>query len=235
MIQESSNRRVSRMADLDRQIVRELCDLHPCEMGQLCDNVGLNKSAFSNFLTGRRHLPEKFAPKFLRQIGLTVRGEIDPRHCFYFAVRPGLQDLAAKWISKLFPSGGEIWKIISQERRLVDEDEDEVECEVVELGVVLLNDDNVAVIRDDVHFGDVSWIPGNWTNAGQLPTGTRLLSKTTMPTRKLFDMVIQACEPTVPETSWAEVQAYAEKGGLTADDMMNYLINIHRDRALAAP
>ena len=235
MIQETSNRRLSRMADLDRQIVRELCDLHPFEMGQLCDNVGLNKSAFSNFLTGRRHLPEKFAAQFLRQIGLTVRGEIDPRHCFYFAVRPGLQDLAAKWISKLFPSGGEIWKIISQERRLVDEGEEEVEFDLFELGVVLCDGENLSVIRDDVHFGDVSWIPGNWTNAGQLPTGTRLLSKTTMPTRKLVSIVMEVSEPTVPETSWADVQAYAEKGGLTADDMMNCLINIHRDRAFTAP
>ena len=233
MIQETSNRRLSRMADLDRQIVRELCDLHPFEMGQLCDNVGLNKSAFSNFLTGRRHLPEKFAAQFLRQIGLTVRGEIDARHCFYFAVRPGLQDLAAKWISKLFPSGGDMWKINSHKQYLAGEDE--VEFEVVELGVVLLNDDNVAVIRDDVHFGDVSWIPGNWTNAGQLPAGTRLLSTATLPTRKLLSTVMKASEPKVPETSWAEVQAYAEKGGLTADDMMNYLLNIHRDRALAAP
>ena len=223
------------MADLDRQIVRELCDLHPFEMGQLCDNVGLNKSAFSNFLTGRRHLPEKFAPKFLRQIGLTVRGEIDPRHCFYFAVRPGLQDLAAKWISKLFPIGGEIWKIISQERRLVDEDEDEGGFDVFELGVVLLNDDNVAVIRDDVHFGEVSWIPGRWTKAGYLPDGSRLLSTTTLPTRKLLSTIMEFSDPVEPEASWAEVQAYAEKGGLTADDMMNYLINIHRDRAFAAP
>ena len=233
MTQRNSNRRVSRMADLDRQIVRELCDLHPFEMGQLCDNVGLNKSAFSNFLTGRRHLPEKFAPQFLRQIGLTVRGEVDPWHCFYFAVRPGLQDLTAKWISKLFQSGGDMWKINSRKQYLVGEDE--VEFEVVELGVVLLNDDNVAVIRDDVHFGDVSWIPGNWTNAGQLPAGTRLLSTATLPTRKLISTVMKASEPKVLETSWAEVQAYAEKGGLTADDMINYLINIHRDRALAAP
>ena len=232
MTQEISNRRLSRMADLDRQIVRELCDLHPFEMGQLCDNVGLNKSAFSNFLTGRRHLPEKFAAQFLRQIGLTVRGEIDPRHCFYFAVRPGLQDLAAKWISKLFPSGGDMWKINSHKQYLAGEDE--VEFEVVELGVVLLNDDNVAVIRDDVHFGDVSWIPGNWTNAGQLPAGSRLLSTATLPTRKLLSTVMKASEPKVPETSWAEVQAHAEKGGLTADDMMNYLINTQRARAFAA-
>ena len=232
MIQETSNRRVSRMADLDRQIVRELCDLHPFEMGQLCDNVGLNKSAFSNFLTGRRHLPEKFAAQFLRQIGLTVRGEIDPRHCFYFAVRPGLQDLAAKWISKLFPSGGDMWNINSRKQYPLGEDE--VECEVVELGVVLLNDDNVAVIRDDVHFGDVSWIPGNWTNAGQLPAGTRLLSTATLPTRKLISTVMKASEPADPEASWVEVQAYAEKAGFTAQEVMNYFINTQRARAFAA-
>ena len=232
MIQETSNRRLSRMADLDRQIVRELCDLHPFEMGQLCDNVGLNKSAFSNFLTGRRHLPEKFAAQFLRQIGLTVRGEIDPRNCFYFAVRPGLQDLAAKWISKLFPSGGDMWKINSHKQYLAGEDE--VEFEVVELGVVLLNDENVAVIRDDVHFGDVSWIPGNWTNAGQLPAGTRLLSTATLPTRKLISTVMKASEPADPEASWVEVQAYAEKAGFTAQEVMNYFINTQRARAFAA-
>ena len=232
MIQETSNRRLSRMADLDRQIVRELCDLHPFEMGQLCDNVGLNKSAFSNFLTGRRHLPEKFAAQFLRQIGLTVRGEIDRRHCFYFAVRPGLQDLAAKWISKLFPSGGDMWKINSHKQYLAGEDE--VEFEVVELGVVLLNDENVAVIRDDVHFGDVSWIPGNWTNAGQLPAGTRLLSTATLPTSKLISTVMEASEPADPEASWVEVQAYAEKAGFTAQEVMNYFINTQRARAFAA-
>ena len=227
-----SNRRVSSLAGLDRKMIRELCDLHPWDMGQLCEAVALNKSAFSNFLTGQRPLPEKFAPQFLRQIGLTIKGEMDPRHCFYFAVRPGLQDLAAKWISKLFPSGGDMWKINSHKQYLAGEDE--VEFEVVELGVVLLNDANVAVIRDDVHFGDVSWIPGNWTNAGQLPAGTRLLSTATLPTRKLISTVMEASEPADPEASWVEVQAYAEKAGFTAQEVMNYFINTQRARAFAA-
>ena len=160
-----SNRRVSSLAGLDRKMIRELCDLHPWDMGQLCEAVALNKSAFSNFLTGRRPLPEKFAPQFLRQIGLTIKGEMDPRHCFYFAVGPGRQDFAGKWISRLFPRGGDMWTIVSQEQ--FQTGEDEVEIDVYELGVLLCCDDKVAIVRDDVNFGDVSWIPGDWKNVGQ--------------------------------------------------------------------
>ena len=228
-----SNRRVSSLAGLDREMIRELCDLHPWDMGQLCEAVALNKSAFSNFLTGRRPLPEKFAPQFLRQIGLTIKGEMDPRHCFYFAVGPGRQDFAGKWISRLFPRGGDMWTIVSQEQ--FQKGEDEVEIDVYELGVLLCCDDKVAIVRDDVNFGDVSWIPGDWKNVGTLLSGNRLLNTSKLPTKETVFKAMYSAEPPDPKISWEVVQAFAEKTGFTARDVMTYFENALRARALNEP
>ena len=213
----SPSRRVSPIADLDREQVRELCELHPLEMGQLCEKVGLNKSVLSNFLAGRRPFPQKFAPVFLRQIGLTVKGEIDPRHCFYLAVGPGLEDLAAKWIKRLFPLGGTMC-ILYRYLRFDDPDMGEYR---VEAGVALSGDEVVAVVRDDVNFGNFSWIPGAW-KSGESLDADELLDVTRMPAKKDV-LAAMASVPTYDHMIWSEIQRVAEAAGLTGDDVLRIL------------
>lgn len=226
-----TNRRTSRITDLDRKMVRELCDLHPLDMSQLCAKVGLNKTAFSNFLTGRRPLPEKFAPQFLRQIGLTVKGGIDSRHLFYFAVGPGLEDLAAKWIGRLLPNGGNMWTIIQYV--LMHEHEIEHEnfpFESYELGVVLLGDDHAVIVRDDVNFGNFSWIPGFWKKRGSLE-GKALLDTVNLPTFDTISIAMKSGEHSEQEISWAEVQIFAGENGFTAEDVLQHLRTALRMRS----
>lgn len=204
-------------------MVRELCDLHPLDMSSLSERVGLNKTAFSNFLMGRRPLPEKYAPQFLRQIGMTVKGELDPRHCFYFVVSPGVENLASKWIAKLFPSGGRMMRII---RRDTDTRDPHTGGEHV-LGAVLSDGKYMAVIRDDVNFGNLSWIPCDWTSSSKLYAHDRLLDTVNLPTwatvNGLSDELVantQHADVCGDAVSWADFQSFAEKGGLRAQDAM---------------
>ena len=211
------SRRVSPIADLDREQVRELCELHPLEMGQLCEKVGLNKSVLSNFLAGRRPLPQKFAATFLRQLGLTVKGEIDPRHCFYLVVGPGLEDLAAKWIKRLFPLGG----TMSIVHRYMQSDDPEVDQYRVEPGVALAGGDVVAVVRDDVNFGNFSWIPGAW-ECGESLARDEFFDVTRLPAKKDV-LAAMTSVSTYDDMTWAEVQYVAEAAGLTGGDVLRIL------------
>ncbi|ABM39732.1 hypothetical protein [Polaromonas naphthalenivorans] len=210
----SPGRRVSPIADLDREQIKELCELHPLEMGQLCAKVGLNKSVLSNFLAGRRPFPQKFAPTFLRQIGLNVKGEIDPRHCFYLTVGPGLEDLAAKWIKRLFPLGGTMC-IVYKNMRSDDPEEGEYR---VEAGVALTGGELVAVVRDDVNFGDFAWIPGVWETGNSI-NADDLLDVTRLPAKKDV-LAAMASVPTYDNMIWGEVQRVAEAAGLTGDEVL---------------
>jgi len=219
----SSNRRVSPIADLDREQIKELCDLHPWEMGQMCEKVGLNKSVLSNFLAGRRPFPQKFAPTFLRQIGLNVKGEIDLRHCFYLTVGPGLEDLAAKWIKRLFPLGGTMC-ILYRYMRSDDPGEGEYR---VEAGVALAGGEFVAVVRDDVNFGDFAWIPGVW-EAGDSLDADVLLDMTRLPAKKDV-LAAMASVPTYDHMIWGEIQRVAEAAGFTGDDVLRIVKDTIRE------
>ncbi len=214
MNEKSSNRRVSPIADLDREQIKELCDLHPLDMGQLCEKVGLNKSVLSNFLSGRRPFPQKFAPTFLRQIGLNVKGEVDPRHCFYLTVGPGLEDLAAKWIKRLFPLGGTMCVVY---KNLHSDDPEEGEYRA-EAGVALAGGELVAVVRDDVNFGDFAWIPGVWESGNSL-NANDVLNVARLPAKKEV-LAAMASVPTYDNMIWGEVQRVAEAAGLTGDEVL---------------
>ena len=208
-----SNRRLSRLSDLDRDVIRELCDLHPWDMAQLCEKVGLNKSAFSNFLTGRRHLPQKHAAPFLRQLGLSVTGEVDTRHCFYFVVGPGLQELTLQWIHKLFPQGGQLFALAQGARSL--EGAGKPGQERTLLGVALVGLETVAVVRDELNFGDFAWITGQWERSGRLLDAQSLLDEHHLPEKTDVYRAIDGA-PADDQQVWAEIRQLAQNANLSS-------------------
>ena len=225
----SSNRRGSRLTELDREVVRELCDLHPWDMGQLCEKVGLNKSAFSNFLTGRRYLPQKHAAQFLRQLGLSVTGEVDNRHCFYFVVGPGLQELALKWIEKLFPQGGKLFTLAQGALSLEGAGGPGRDRPL--LGVVLLSLDAVAVVRDKVNFGDFAWITGNWERSGHLLDAQALLDEHHLSDKSAVYAAIDGAPADDPQV-WADIQRAAQNAGLSGGQVLELVNGVIRERLI---
>ena len=215
-----SNRRLSRLSDLDREVVRELCDLHPWEMGQLCQSVGLNKSAFSNFLTGRRHLPQKHAAQFLRQLGLSVTGEVDKRHCFYFVVGPGLQKLALQWIDKLFPQGGKLFTLAQGARSL--ESAGGLDRDNALLGVAFVGLETVAVVRDEVNFGDFTWITGQWERLGPLLDAQSLLDENHLPDKSTVYAAIEGVQADDQQVL-ADIRRVAQNAGLSGGQVLELI------------
>lgn len=220
MRNEASDRRVSRIAELDRDAIRQLCDLHPWGLGRLCRNVGLDRTVLSHFFSGRRPLPQKYAPEFLRQIGLTVKGEIDQRHCFYIAVAPGLEDIAAAWIKRLFPTGGE--RVTLCEYVEGSDDHGDPIQEKWDLGWALSGGGIAAVVKDAVHFGDMSWMAGIWRDHGAVPYAQDLLSVEHLASKTDVIAAVQSI-PTTPDLSWAEIKSVASEAGLDANDVLQIL------------
>ena len=220
MKEASSDRRVSKIADLDREAVRGLCDLHPFGLGRLCSNVGMERTVLSHFFSGRRLLPQKYAPQFLRQIGLTVKGEVDPRHCFYIAVAPGMEDLATSWIKRLFPAGGERVTLC----RYLDGDDGTGEpiAERRDEGWALYGGGIAAVVQDSVHFGDASWIPGVWDDHGLAPYADDLLSVAHLPSKADVIAAVHSI-PIHTDLIWSEIQKAASDAGLEGNDVLRIL------------
>lgn len=208
-----SLRRLSRIPDLDRAAVKDLCDLHPYELGHLCASIGLDKTVLSNFFAGRRPFPQKLAPLFLRQIGLTVAGEIDDRHCFVFQLQAGMQDLAVAWLKRLFPDGGR--RIELSNTTGVHEHPQRQQA----FGVALFDDHIAAVVRDDIHFGDYSWLPGEWELWGHDDAADALLSLVNLPAKADVIAAMNAV-PQYDEVVWANIKEGAMAAGLSADAVL---------------
>lgn len=214
-----SLRRLSRIPDLDRAAIKQLCDLHPWELGQLCADVGLDKTVLSNFFAGRRPFPQKLAPLFLRQIGLTAAGEVDVRHCFVFQLKAGMQDLAIEWLKRLFPGGG---RKIELSNTAVDHERPQRPVDQQAYGVALFDDRIAAVVRDDIHFGDHSWIPGKWSLWGHDDSADGLLSLDNLPT-KADVMAAMNSLPQYDEVVWRYIKEGAMAAGLSGDAVLAIL------------
>ena len=79
----------------------------------------------------------------------------------------------------------------------------------------------VAVVRDDVNFGNFSWIPGAW-ESGESLDADELLDVTRMPAKKDV-LAAMASVPTYDLMIWSEIQRVAESAGLTGDDVLRIL------------
>jgi hypothetical protein len=173
----------------------------------------------SNFFAGRRPFPQKLAPLFLRQIGLTVSGEIDARHCFVFQLKAGMQEIAIAWLKRLFPEGG---RIIELSNTAVDHERPQRSVSQQAYGVALFDDRIAAVVRDDIHFGDHSWLPGKWALWGHDDSADSLLSLDNLPT-KADVMAAMNALPQYDEVVWAHIKEGTLAAGISADAVLAIL------------
>lgn len=213
-----TNRRLSPLRGLDVAMVKDLCDLHPWKLGKLCKNVGLSRMALSHFFSGRRPLPQKEAVAFLNQIGLTVKGEIDTRHCFVIAVKAGMQDLAAGWIGRLFPEGGT--KLIVSDR-WPNGGRTEIPPQKPTHGVALYDGKIAAVVHAPDAGQDYSWLPGKWEDIGTAVDAEGLLATEDLPSTSLVRIWFE--ENDFKTASWDQVQLEAEDRGLSANDVLQLI------------
>lgn len=218
MNEKSIDRRVSKIADLDRNAVRELCELHPWDLGRLCTNVGMERTALSHFFSGRRPFPQKFAARFLQQIGLTIKGDIDPKHCFWFKVRAGQEDNAVKWIEKLFPQGGQRVDVSNSGL------EGNIPVDKWVFGTALYNGAHAALILDEIHFSDHSWIPGSWAMDFGSDFADNLVSIDQMPTKlDVVELMQDAKKHDYDEYMWSSIRDMASFHQISVDDVMSLL------------
>lgn len=211
----SVDRRVSKIADLDKDRVRELCELHPWDLGRLSADVGMARTAISHFFSGRRPFPMKYAPKFLRQLGLTLKGEPDGNHCFCFSVGAGMEDVAVAWLKRLFPNGG---KKIDLTNTGSDYDRPQLPSNQWLYGFALKSDTHVALIRDEIHFGSSDWLPGLWETLDCIDMADDLLAMEKLPT-KLEIMNLMNAVPDYDNYLWGVIRSKATELGLSVDDV----------------
>lgn len=221
MTQKSTDRRISKIADLDRDAVRELCELHPWDLGRLSANVGMERTALSHFFSGRRPFPQKFAARFLQQIGLTIKGDVDQKHCFWFKVRAGQEDAAVKWIEKLFPRGGQRLDMSNSGK---DYDRENIPDDEWIFGTALYNGVHAALILDEIHFSDHSWIPGSWTVEFWSDLADDLLAVDKMPTKfDVAELMQDAKDLHYDEFMWSSIRSLASFHQIPVDDVMSLL------------
>lgn len=221
MKQSTTDRRISKIADLDSEKVKELCELHPWDLGQLSSNVGLERTALSHFFSGRRPLPQTFAAKFLRQIGLTVKGELDPKHCFWICPRAGMEDIATKWVSLIFPNGG---KLVNLSNTGQSYERTQLPPEKWIFGVALYDGNAVALVRDEIHFEDHSWLPGNWEELDTNDFSDDYLDIEKPPVKAdIIELMKSAQKTNYEDLAWERVHDLAKQYGLTGDQVFDTL------------
>lgn len=217
------HRRFSALAGLDRVAVRELCDLHPWELGRLCAAGGLDRTVLSHFFAGRRPIPQRVAVGFLSQLGMRVSGELDPQHAFFFYVRPGYSELAGRWIERLFPGGG---------TRLAISNDMELQAAgsspaASKRGVVLFDGNHAAVVQDQ-DAGDVcGWMHGAWDDIGHDDRAGALLDHDHLPSKAAVAAAVQGV-PTFEryvwnDPDWDEVKQEAIRQGCGAREVLSLL------------
>ncbi len=217
------HRRFSALAGLDRVAVRELCDLHPWELGRLCAAGGLDRTVLSHFFAGRRPIPQRVAVGFLSQLGMRVSGELDPQHAFFFYVRPGYSELAGRWIERLFPGGG---------TRLAISNDMELQAAgsspaASKRGVVLFDGNHAAVVQDQ-DAGDVcGWMRGAWDDIGHDDRAGALLDHDHLPSKAAVAAAVQGV-PTFEryvwnDPDWDEVKQEAIRQGCGAREVLSLL------------
>lgn len=104
----NSRRRRSPLATLDPDALRELCELHPWDLGRLSAASGFDRSVLSHVFAGRRSLPQNTASKFLSLIGLLPSGKPDRNHLFVLQARLGNVPILKAWLERLLPNGADV-------------------------------------------------------------------------------------------------------------------------------
>ena len=220
-----NNRRTSPLSNLDRDLVKVLCDVHPWGLKELCEKVGLDNTVLSHFFAGRRPLPSKVAVSFLRQIGLRSDGKFDAEYCFVFKPPLGMEARLAQLISLIFPKGGRRIALINEfitygkaKSYRLDET----------VGYALFDGITAAVI----HINDSSDVklilPGKWKSVSNDAAGDALLSLDDLPKKSDVMVWFVAEGSDAPEINWGSVETEARTKGLTPSDVLQMIKSSHK-------
>lgn len=90
--------------DIDLKLLRELCNLHPWTMMEICQYVGIGRSVLTNVFSGQRPIPTRVAQKFLDFVGMQPDGSLDREHAFILQERPGNEEALADLFKRIFPT-----------------------------------------------------------------------------------------------------------------------------------
>lgn len=216
----TNNRRVSPIGGLNRAAIRELCDLHPWDLGRLSTNAGMDRTVLSNFFAGRRPLPQRTAVEFLGQLGMTVTGDLDPAHAYILYVRPGREELARAWVSRIFPNGGRLAHLHDCYERRSDGPVEHF----TRSGVALFDGTCAAVVQHASPAGNLGTLPGDWVKVFEVGRANHLLDIEVLPSKKDIVDVVQD-EPNYDDAvwddhRWNDVKREVLAKRLTADDVL---------------
>lgn len=215
-----NNRRVSPLATLNKDLVKQLCDLHPWDLKELCAQARLDQTVLSHFFAGRRPLPAKFAVAFLKQIGLRSDGEFDSEHCFVLKPALGMETKLTGLLGLLFPHGG---KKIDLSTEWINKGKAKLLPGEMSHGCALFDGGNTAVIHDN-DLSDIPLvIPGDWNLVDYDNSAELLLSLNLLPKKSDVLASFAAADLEAPDINWESVRTQASSMGFTPNDVLQIL------------
>lgn len=110
MTTDSSAKFRSPYRDINLVTLRELCDVHPWTLGEMCRHVGVDQSVLSMVFSGKRPLPTSIAKQFLGLLGMQVDGSLDIDHAFVFAEKRSNENTLNALLDRMYPEkAGVVW------------------------------------------------------------------------------------------------------------------------------
>lgn len=107
---ETSAKFRSPYRDIDLGLLRQLCDVHPWTLKELCRVVGIEQAVLSMVFAGKRPLPARIAKEFLSLLGMQLDGSFDIEHAFVFAEKRFHESTLNVLLDRMYPEQpGIVW------------------------------------------------------------------------------------------------------------------------------
>ncbi len=212
-------RRRSPLAGLDPLALRELCELHPWDLGRLSAAAGLDRSALSHVFAGRRPLPQHAASKFLSRIGVLPTGELDRNHLFVLQARAGNGPLLGSWLERLLPNGADVVQL----HRTVDNEGGTGEPR---MGWALY-DGQTAVLVFGTSGVQLPLTEERWLVLGDLDHADGLLDEANFPDRSEVVQTVAGVpsleKAILADPRWEHLKRAAAKKGLGVEELLEFV------------
>jgi hypothetical protein len=223
MSTEPSKRFRSTYHDIDLQLLKQLCDLHPWSRAQLCKAVDMEPAVLSMVLAGKRPLPTRVARQFLDLMGMTEDGSLDRSHLFIFSVRSGQEDDLLLILGKIFFPDSKVKSILNCQIKAHVPNADPSNPPSLRTGYALFNGSSMAVVHAaiDSKVGGW-WNPGQGVVTRQVANPEVLLSTEVLPTRSDLIKAVHGSNALLNPT-WAEVIEEAKRRNVESHEVMLWL------------
>jgi hypothetical protein len=143
---------------------------------------------------------------------------MDFKHCFWLSAKAGMEDVAVNWISQIFPNGG---KLINLSNAGSTYERDQLPQSEWVYGVALFNGNAAALVRDEIHFEDHSWIPGEWEVVDTNEIADDLLDLERPPTKSdIVELMEVAKSYDYEEHVWGQLKDITKEYGLSGDQVL---------------